>query len=79
MGLSEAGGMKGSDLWVVAPSADLAPFMARNQVCVRVGGGELLVCWVPCAMLPHPLGPMCCLHTLTQASNKLCRVRFGGE
>ena len=32
LGLSEAGGMKGSDLWVVAPTADLAPFMSGNQV-----------------------------------------------
>ena len=32
LGLSEAGGMKGSDLWVVGPHDDLAPFMATNQV-----------------------------------------------
>ena len=39
LGLSEAGGMRGSDLWVVAPSADLAPFMKSNQVGVRGGSG----------------------------------------
>ena len=36
LGLSEAGGMKGSDIWVLGPYDDLAPFYAWKVENVRM-------------------------------------------